>query len=205
MMPDFNSIESVYLILAFFVPGFIVSYFRAQFITGRMQSLTNAALSYLTLSVIYFALVFPALEYAIGLQEPSWQKAATWAALIFIGPAMFGIGLGLCAQKELDRKLLHKIGLNPVHIIPTAWDWKFGGMGEQWVLVVLKDGAQFAGYCGAKSFMSSDPEERDIYIEQVYEVDEDDNWHPRKNGVLIAGGEIRTVEFWPCDRIGDEK
>ena len=71
-------------------------------------------------------------------------------------------------------------------------------MPTQWVLVTLKDGTRFAGYCGPESFMSSDPTERDMYIEQIYDLDSDDNWvNVGKKEVLIASGEIQTIEFWP--------
>ena len=46
-------------------------------------------------------------------------------------------------------------------------------MPPQWVLVTLKDGTRFAGYCGPQSFISSDPAEHDMYIEQTYDLDAD--------------------------------
>ena len=71
-------------------------------------------------------------------------------------------------------------------------------MSSQWVLVTLKDGTRFAGFCGPESFMSSDPTERDIYIERIYDVDDQNNWSSRREkGVLITAGEIQTIEFWP--------
>ncbi|MGE3147784.1 MAG: DUF6338 family protein [Pseudorhodoplanes sp.] len=196
-VPNVGSVETIYLVLAFIVPGLIASFVRAQFITGRTASHAEAALSYLTLSVVYYALALPAVDHALTLDEPGYRKALTWFALVFAGPSLFGLLLGLNAQKELTRRLLKRIGLNPVHVMPTAWDWKFGSMKEAWVLAVLKDGTKFAGFCGAGSFMSSDPKERDLYIQRVYELDENNIWHPRENGVLIAAGEIRTIEFWP--------
>ena len=73
-------------------------------------------------------------------------------------------------------------------------------MTEQWVLVTLKDGTRFAGFCGDESFMSSDPSERDIYIQWTYDIDDQNNWSSRgENGVLIAAGEVQTIEFWPCN------
>ena len=46
--------------------------------------------------------------------------------------------------------------------------------------------------------MSSDPTERDIYIQRIYDINDEKNWSPRgENGVLIAAGEIKTIEFWP--------
>ena len=84
--------------------------------------------------------------------------------------------------------------------MPTAWDWKFSSMDSQWVLVTLKDDTRFAGYCGPDSFMSSDPIERDIYVQLVYDIDDENNWIPRgDNGVLITSGQVKTIEFWPCD------
>lgn len=68
----------------------------------------------------------------------------------------------------------------------------------EWVLVTLKNGTRFAGFCGTDSFMSSEPAERDLYIQWVYDLDDEDNWQPRgETGLLIAGGEISTIEFWP--------
>ena len=43
-------------------------------------------------------------------------------------------------------------------------------------------------------------EEGRRYMERVYDIDEEEKWHPRENSVLIAAGEIRTVEFWPANR-----
>ncbi|MCY4531320.1 MAG: DUF6338 family protein [Gammaproteobacteria bacterium] len=64
--------------------------------------------------------------------------------------------------------------------------------------VDTQDGTRFAGYCGSESFMSSDPTGRDIYIERIYDLIDDNVWSPRgENGVLITAGEVQTIEFWP--------
>lgn len=70
-------------------------------------------------------------------------------------------------------------------------------MEESWVLVVLKDGTKFAGLSGSSSFMSSDPNERDFYLQQIYEIAPDKTWHATESSLLICSGEIRTIEFWP--------
>ena len=74
-------------------------------------------------------------------------------------------------------------------------------MPEQWVLVTLKDGTRFGGFYGAQSFTSSSPDERDMYIQWVYDIDEDGTWSvpDSENGLLIAAGEIRTIEFLPYE------
>ena len=104
-----------------------------------------------------------------------------WFLIILVGPAMLGAGLGIAIQNDLFRPFFARLRLQPVHVVPTAWDYQFGRMREaHWVLVRLKDGGSVAGFFGTRSFASSDPEERDIFIEQVYRIDEDSNWHPLK-------------------------
>ena len=197
-MVKLQSLDNVYLILGFLVPGLIVLFVRSQFVTGRIPSHTAALLSYLTVSVIYYALALPFIDFIQSIHKLDYGKILAWFALIFIGPTVLGLLLGIIVQKNLLRQLLQWIGLNQVHAIPTAWDWKFGSMTDQWVLVTLKDGTRFAGYCGSESFMSSDPTERDIYIQWVYDIETNGSWSPRgENGVLITTGEVQTIEFWP--------
>jgi hypothetical protein len=65
--------------------------------------------------------------------------------------------------------------------------------------ITLKDGSRGSGWCGEGSFIGSDPKDRDIYIEQVYDVDDQGNWTIRTvgKGIHIAGGEARIIEFIP--------
>ena len=197
-MVKLQSLDNVYLILGFLVPGIIVLFVRSQFVTGRIPSHTAALLSYLTVSVIYYALAFPFIVILLSFNIPSYSKVLAWIALVLLGPAALGFLLGINIQKNMFHRVLIWCGLNPIHVIPTAWDWKFGSMTDQWVLVTLKDGTRFAGYCGSESFMSSDPTERDIYIERIYDLINDNVWSPRgENGVLITAGEVQTIEFWP--------
>lgn len=174
-MPDLKSPDDLYLILGFLVPGLIALFVRSQFVTGRSPPHTAALLSYLTVSVVYYALALPIAGSVMWMDEQGRPDAFAWFGLVFVGPAIFGLFLGINAQRGLSRSLLRWCRLNPVHVMPTAWDWKFGGMKEQWILVTLKDGTRFAGFCGKDSFMSSDPAERDIYIQWIYDIDDCNN------------------------------
>ena len=69
-------------------------------------------------------------------------------------------------------------------------------MARQWVIITLKDGTCFGGYCDKNSFISSDPSERDIYIHYIYEIDDDGEWCLRPGtGMLISAGEVSRIEF----------
>ena len=198
-MEELQSVDRLYSILPFLIPGFIVLFVRSQFVTGPRPAHSTTVVSYLIISVIYYALAQLFIHFlpSTPALTEGWALAG-WLGLIVVGPVILGLGAGFNIQYDLLRRGLQWFGLNPVHVVPTAWDWKFGGMSPQWVLVTLKDGTRFAGFCGSESFMSSDPAERDIYIERIYNVDDDNNWNSRgENSVLIAAGEIQTIEFWP--------
>lgn len=191
-MLDLKSVDTLYPVLMFIVPGLIILSIRSQFVTGRRPSHAAALLSYLAVSAFYYALILPFVDFS----EP--PAVAVWFFLVFVGPAIAGLLLGIEIQYDLSRKFLRCCRLNPVHSIPTAWDRKFSRMGSQWVLVTLKNGTTFAGYCDSDSFMSSDPAERDIYVSWLYDIGENDEWVPRDEcSVLIASGEVSTIEFWP--------
>ncbi len=146
-MPKLLSLNSLYLILLFIVPGFIALSVRSQFIITRSPSDRNTTLlSSLTISVVYGALVLPFVDPAL-LQKSLW----VWFGLVFVGPVALGLLLGINVQQDLVRRLLNRFGLYTVHAIPTAWDWKFSGMEEQWILVTLKDGTRLAGFYGSQS------------------------------------------------------
>lgn len=197
-MPDLKGISNLYLVLAFLVPGLIIAFVRSQFLTGRLRTVQDNAVAYLALSVLYYGVAFPAVEYVLSIREPGWQKAGAWIGLIFLGPALVGLLLGLAAAGDLGRRILARFGLNPVHPSPTAWDYVFAGRrGSAYVIVTLEGGATVAGLLGPDSFASSDPAERDLLIEEILDVDDEGRWTTRSErvAILIPAKQIKYVEI----------
>ena len=184
-------------ILPLLIPGFVALGVRSQFMRGfsPSQSKENLVI-YLAFSSVYDTLV-------VRFIEPEWMTDSTiWFLVIFIiVPAIIGLLLGINVQRNFIRGALSRIGIFTTHAFPTAWDWVFSrGVSEQLVLVTLKDGTQFSGLFGLESFASSIPNERDLYIQWLYDIDEEGIWTPvdeKGKGVLISASEISTVEFWP--------
>jgi hypothetical protein len=199
-MLDFKGVENFHLILTFVVPGVISLFVRSRLITGRTPSLSENLLAFLVLSLVYYSLIVPFLEWALSVRDPRLARAAVWISLVLIGPAIFGLFLGVAAQKEWIGWIADKLNLNIVHVIPTAWDWRFSKTtrGGMFIMVTLKSGEQVAGLFGSNSFASSDSGERDLFIEEEYDVDESGQWQARheKVGVLISQDEVKFVEFW---------
>ena len=193
-MVDSVPLNDVTFVLAFLVPGFIALSVRSQFMTGTAPSQNGERfLTYMTVSAIYGALV-------VRLVDPEWMRNSVpfYLFVVFGGPVVVGLFLGINIQRNIVRGLLGRIGLFTVHALPTAWDWKFGGvLEEQWVLVTLKNGISFAGLFGRDSFAASGSDERDLYIQWIYDINDDGTWSsPGRKGVLITAGEVSTLEFW---------
>jgi Family of unknown function (DUF6338) len=123
-----TSVEALFIILAF-VPGFVMSVVRSQFATGRPQKGTEQVLGYLALSAINYAvfswLVFILAATGFPQAHPGWA-ALLWFVIILIGPTLLGALLGVVIHKHLFRPFFARLRLQPVHIVPTAWDYQFG-------------------------------------------------------------------------------
>jgi hypothetical protein len=199
-MPDFKAAENFDLILVFVVPGVVALFIRSKFITGRAPSTSENVLVFLVLSLVYYSFTIPFIEWAVSVREPWLARAGIWISLVLVGPALFGLFLGIAAQKEWSSWIGDKLNLNIVHVIPNAWDWRFSKVprGGMFIMVTLKNGDRVAGLFGSNSFASSDNSERDLYIEEEYTVDEDGNWEARREkvGILISQQEVKFIEYW---------
>jgi hypothetical protein len=193
---------TVAIALAFIVPGYIMATVRSLFLTGRQTAkVEGQVLEALTLSALNLAICYPIAAPLIdGVGLSSWGAHLPWVLIFLVVPAALGAVTGVAAQRNWVGRMGQRFGLSPVHAMPTAWDWKFGLREEVWTLVTLKDGTVFAGYCGARSFMSSDPSERDLYVQEVFELDANKTWNPKGSGLYVAHGQISTIEFWPVSR-----
>jgi hypothetical protein len=100
--------------------------------------------------------------------------------------------------------LLRQPGLSRFVISPTKkpWDYFFGKRETLWVIVHLKDGIRVGGLYGPDSFASSHPVEEQIYIEQVWELNEKAEFIkpiPRSRGILIPCADVIALEFFGED------
>ena len=191
---DLKSPEAFRVVLFFVLPGLVAVFFRAQFLAGRMQKHSDAILTYLAVSIVYWSvLVIVGVSPSTVTGSSFWYFVAT-----ILGPALFGSALGLNARFDILRGLLRKAKLNPVHATTTAWDWKLSRTAPRFVIVSMTNGERFGGLYSSASFASSEPSERDIYLEKVYHIPEQGEWQelPGRE-VLIRPSEIRYIEFLP--------
>jgi Family of unknown function (DUF6338) len=160
----------------------------------------SSLLRFLTLSAINYGLwvwlVYLMMKSSFFVDNPV-RACIAWAFVVFVSPAMLGLGVGALGQRNAGRRLLDRLGISTLHPIPTAWDYFFGRRVPVWVVVTLTDGSYVAGYYGTGSFASSERDERDLYLEAVYNIQDATEWVevPRSAGVWIRGTQIRHLEF----------
>ncbi len=196
----FDKFDTVFFTAAFLVPGFLFYWTLSIFIPSREQDTRYQFLKFLTFSCINFAvwswLIYFIFKVTFFGENPG-ITAFIWFFIILISPFSLGILFAKLHQKEIIRKFLQYYGFSSVHPIPTAWDYKFIKTEPVFVLITLKDDSKVAGFFGPNSFSSSVPAERDIYLEEIFEINEDNVWKkiPNNNGIFVSGSEIKTIEF----------
>jgi hypothetical protein len=200
-----TTFDAVFYALAFIVPGFVFDAARHMGARTPDRNAQRSVVQFLTASVVNYALwswlVFLLIQpdFLRDVPHRSGSIAALWGWVILASPALLGTIAARLSRVGTTRRFLRWLGLKPLHNIPAAWDYVFHDLRRVvWVYVTLKDGSVVAGLFGGKSFASSDPRERDLYIEQVYEAAPNQLWTPVPGGagLLISGSEVRHIEMW---------
>jgi len=94
------------------------------------------------------------------------------------------------------RKFLRKYAPHP---IPKPWDYVFGNGQSYWVIIELSGGRIIGGTYRKESFASSYPAEEQLYLQQLWEIGENDEFvRPleRSHGAIISAGEIKLIRLY---------
>lgn len=188
-------INSLVLFLIFFIPGFISIKVYDLFIPSERRDFSKSLFEVMGYSAINFA----ALSWLIILIHSnnfySTHKIIYFLFLliiIFIIPIIWSlVFLKILSWPPISKKI--------VHPIRKPWDYVFGRKLCYWVIVHLMDGKKIGGIYDKNSFTSSYPAEEQIYLEQVWHLDEKGGFMKpveRSGGIIILGKEISSLEFF---------
>jgi hypothetical protein len=81
---------------------------------------------------------------------------------------------------------------------PTAWDRAAPGRGDTWVRVLLPSGERVGGWMSGDSHVSTFPQQRDMYIQEQFEINADGtfgNRVPGTAGIWLAVTDECIVEW----------
>jgi Family of unknown function (DUF6338) len=199
----FETFSGVILLIIFLVPGFVWRTVEGQLVyLDKRLEWEKFALGLLSRSTLVYLPFAPLLYH---LWEDQWlDRHPLWTSLVALGmivilPTLYGLCAGTWRQKRWGARLLEKLGLKTFeqHHIPTAWDHLFSKIRPAWVVVTLKNGNKVYGFMGTASYLSSESEERDIYISHTLQPSESGEMEFVKNtrGIYIAASEVSVISF----------
>jgi hypothetical protein len=192
------SLDIVYYTALFVLPGFVI-----KGIIGSLTPLKRSSDSAFFLSCLGYSIVNCATwswAYVLAQSLQLFCLPLYWGVLVIITLAGAAVIAGIVVaikQSRIIPKTLNRFGVKTIDSTPTAWDYCFSSQEASWVIITLVGGDVICGHYSSDSFASSDYNERDIYIEKVYALDETDTWieNAKSKGVYLSYGSIRTIEF----------
>jgi hypothetical protein len=183
-------------LIAALAPGLIILGIRQRFVAGPNPPLQERAIAYAAVSALYYAIFNPAIAFvATQFRLTDWTASALEYVIV---PVVIGAVVGIATSRDWSTSWWAKLRIQPVHHVPTAWDYAFSRLQQgAYILVTLSDGSTVAGRYAFGSFASSSREERDLLIGDVWEV-VDGHWTrpPTPKSILLCGRDIRTVELF---------
>lgn len=189
----FEHPEVLALFVIFFVPGLVMLKIWDQIVAqGARRDFSKA---------IFEAIAYSAINFGFFLPLIAIMRSGKLGPVLYFA-ALFIILLGAPAawpfllRKILSTRWLTKYGLHPDE---QPWDFVFGQHEPFWVIVHLRDFRRIGGRFAGSSFASSNPAEPQIYLEEVWKLDETGHLcEPveRSRGIVILGKEIMAIEFF---------
>jgi hypothetical protein len=192
---DIWSADKLALFLIFVLPGFISMKVYDLLVPGEPRDTSKSLLD----AISYSTLNFAALFWLIGFIQTGdfYHQHFVWyslsvVAIMLVVPACWPILF-------LRLSGWRPIGKHFVHPIRKPWDYVFRKRTPFWIIVYLKNGDKIGGRFGLNSFASSNPADEQIYLEEVWILDDKDRFlseveHSR--GIIIMNDEILAVELF---------
>ncbi|MBL0927048.1 MAG: hypothetical protein IBJ11_05260 [Phycisphaerales bacterium] len=198
------SIDSLPLLLALLVPGFVWAQVHSILQLDRRPD-RETWLGTFTLSAINCGLWFwliPTLwsSTMAGVRTgvgPGISVALGWFIVTFASPAGLGVLSGYLARRSwLRQQIVDRLGLNVPIGVGSAWDYVFGEATVLWAVVTLVDGSVVEGVFGQRSLASSRPGERDLYLEAYYRTEEGRLVLAENSaGIWVPAHQIKAIEL----------
>ena len=194
-----DSLDTVFYLGIFIIPGYVIKSVMDALNPVKKTSDSAFFFSCLALSFVncaayswaYVGFVEPLMQ-----QKPAWHY---WIALLSVALAtavVISVPIGLLKQKKVFYRVTQMLGILSADPMPSAWDYLFWQQRTFFALITLVDNRKFYGWFGCNSRVSSDPEERDIFIEAIYKKSGNKWIIDRDNvGVYIPKDMIRCIEF----------
>jgi hypothetical protein len=209
------SVESIVVIVLVLTPGFIFTVALRK----SVANLDSTAIRFVVMTVATgtivhcFMFFWSARLLRIYLNDPQElldrqiESLAWGICTIFITPLLLGFALGYLSRLDRVDQWLSWFGFSYVQRLPSAWDYVVGLNEGFYVRVHLKDGGGIiGGIYGTSSFASDERDAVDLYLEQLWIVDDNGKFiEPvsATRGVWIPRESARLIEFLEGEATSD--
>ena len=196
-----NSFESIMYTLKYVIPGYIILEIIRMITPSSKKTETEIVVQSIGYSILNYSIwsfVFSLLEISFS-NNTILLKVMQSVALILTG-IITGVCIAVIKKKNIMGRILGLLKIDTTNSIPTSWDYVFSKYEPYWLEIGVSDRKVIRGLFYDNSFASSEPGEKDIYLEELYEKKED-SWEKvrQTKGVWINHNEIRYIKFYKCE------
>ncbi|WP_418582816.1 MULTISPECIES: DUF6338 family protein [Holdemanella] len=199
-----DNIEAVIYTLNYVIPGYIILKIISTIIPTKKQSETEIIVQSIGFSILNNSI----WSFAFSFVKYSFYKTNIvlfnfFTSLIFIlSGVVTGTVIALLKKYNVLGKMLNILKIETTCPIPTAWDYVFSKYESYWVEIEVSSGKQIRGLFSNMSYASSEYDNRDIYLEKLYEKKSDNSvWEKveRTKGVWISSSDIKHIKFYELE------
>jgi hypothetical protein len=181
----------------FVVPGYVALKVFDLRVPGTSRDFATGLIEVVCISMLNLSVVaWPLSLIAVTRSSLSFVYSLAWFVLFVVVPA----GLATIAVWLLSQPWMRHIVLHPCR---SAWDFFFVRGQTCWVICHLKSGDRVAGYFGRNSMASSFPRPEQLYLEDVWELDEESGFLRPTNeslGAIIQREDCTLIELFSSSR-----
>lgn len=173
--------------------------------TGRVLSALAVSAA---LAVAYLPILGPLAPTMLEQARAGLLSVGKWFVITGVGALLlFGVPAGLALAVNAWRNRKNDTPVTALYDpTPSAWDFAFKRSQEAFIRVLLTDGTFVGGWFGRNSFAAGYPDDHELYLEEVYSLDEHGKFgEPTGDGVWISGAEIATLEIIKVDSVGSQE
>jgi hypothetical protein len=196
-MNEWNPTQLLFFVVLI-APGFVATSVYRLLVPSPRRDPTSFTVELASYGMVNLALVswmIPAVLDARLMKEQPGMFAAGMLTMLAVVPAFLAL-LTFAARRARWATRWFQ------HPMPTAWDFLFSQRRALWVLFHLKDGQRIGGFFGRESYASSYPIAAEIYVENVWRVDENGRFAENVEGnagMIIRYADCHLMEFYRAE------
>jgi len=188
IISEFLTENTIELIILFVVPGFV-----SLKIWGFIYPSKKILISELLIE----AIIFSSFNYFVTIWLYFILNKTHFIWVYYVGALLiFPFLWPILLKVVLNSKLLKQ---RIISLVPKSWDYFFNKRESCFMLIHLNNGRIIGGLYGPNSFASSYPEEEDVYLQEIWKIDEEGRFMekiPDSKGLLVNHNAIEYIEFF---------